>query len=51
MRDRFTLTFGNEDQVDRLVYDGVKVDKSDALARDKYGSADWTRAGRIATLL
>ena len=24
---------------------------ADMLARDKYGSADWTRAGRIATLL
>jgi len=24
---------------------------ADTLARDKYGSADWTRAGRIATLL
>jgi len=29
----------------------AEVALADALARDKYGSADWTRAGRIATLL
>ena len=29
----------------------VEIALADSLARDKYGSADWTRAGRIATLL
>jgi len=29
----------------------AEIALADTLARDKYGSADWTRAGRIATLL
>jgi lipoate-protein ligase A len=29
----------------------AEIALADTLARDKYGSADWTRSGRIATLL